>query len=219
MDRLGRWMASNREMDLFMQQGGHRIGGARTGTFIIKEGVDRPFDKKVEFFGLTYAVPAEFQGLANRMLVFEHREGFRIDEKGFVTGNVVAVIDRPVFSGWQEVDPETGIPNGREAKKQDPGARYWYGSKGPSICSITRSDLHVMGLDVKFYVTADSGPEQKFWAAWLDEPHNRTDTYTALLRTQDTRDAVAATIDTSSTAGTQDGFWKGKVFSSFRIRK
>jgi hypothetical protein len=134
-------MASNKELDAMR----HRISDDsffRTGTYVVYENVGTPFGETVQYDGLTYNVPKEYQGnprMINKMFVFEHRNGVTIDEKGVFTGEVIAILNRPVKDGWYEIDPDTAIPTGKECVPNDPIARYWYGSsKHGGVFAIVR---------------------------------------------------------------------------------
>ena len=134
----GRTMASNLDMDKGIQSETLYVAPlARTGTFLVYEAPGKAFGEQVNFEGLIFDVPKEYQGRKDCALVLEqpdvdfhpaaiavpaipgfedHPDVTMLDlSKGHLTGKVIKVIENfPETSGWYDADKETGIPQGPE---------------------------------------------------------------------------------------------------------
>jgi hypothetical protein len=194
--RSGLKMASNRRVDSDLKSG-KNTGVFRTGTFVIYESLDRPFGEKIEYEGITYEVPQKYQGQRNKMLVFEHEDGVQMDAKGTLVGDKVKDVDCPSENGWYKLDPETGMPNGKEPSSEDDrDARYWYGrrSKYGGIFAAVRGSGDSTYL-VYGWRTIDvvHRPDYGFGVAWSGDPIPRKIELSDLLRLADDAERILAT--------------------------
>lgn len=114
--------------------------GIWTSTIVINEGVDKPFKDVVEYKGVTFNVPEEYQGLKNKALVLDSKTVSveEVDENLIVTGCVLKCIDYPNKDGWYETDKDTEIPVDKKSSCKNPGARYLFRSDGARIAPAIR---------------------------------------------------------------------------------
>ena len=115
-----------------------------TGTLVVYEKPDKPFGKTVEFEGILFSVPEQFQGKSNCALAIEHPDFELIDlgnnkyEIRLVEGANIQLIGQfPQVNGWYTSHPQTGIPQGEDVEFSEDARRLW------------RKDIAYLGLLVR----------------------------------------------------------------------
>jgi len=114
-----------------------------TGTVLVCEAPGKEFGKTVEYQGIVFEVPKEYQGVKNVALVLDNstiKMEQLSDGKILLTAKVSKSHEYPTENGWGIPDTDTGIPTEVTDDHPDPKDcyRYLLRSRGPYIGPIVR---------------------------------------------------------------------------------
>lgn len=155
-------LASNRDVDIFVVNGELRQF-FRTGTLIAYEAQDKKFGKEVEFEGVTFIVPPEFQGIKNCALVIE-QPNYTFENGTIKVQNVELVADFPLQNGWY-LTHATGVPQGKHVNNSNKNARFLWRVNTPYIGSVSRNGI---GSDLGRDANADWTASNRLKVAQVD---------------------------------------------------
>ncbi len=120
----------------------------RTGTLIIYEKPDVPFDEEVFFKGITFNIPSKFQGKVNCALVIVYPDfesialGNNKYELRAADENIHLIERFPKKDGWYIPHAETGVPHGESAEANS-NTKYLYRLNGSSYVGLLACDGYV----------------------------------------------------------------------------
>jgi hypothetical protein len=158
-------VASNRQVDGPMVNG--EINAVvRTGTVVVYEGAGKRLRQTIEFQGITFNVPREFQGMKDVALTFDLQPGsFTFENDVLAAKDVKVVPNFPTNDGWYGTD-QNGLPSGKGVASTDPNARYLWRRNGEAyIGSVVRDSGSV---DIRRFVSLLDGADVVFRVAQLE---------------------------------------------------
>ena len=163
----GKVLLGNKDVDGYLKSG-NLLPTVRTGTMLIYDTPGVVFGSRVEYSGLTYNVPKEYQGLANCALVLKH-PNFKVEGRTLRGDRVNVVENFPALNGWYGVDEAFGIPQGSSKESRDPSARQLLRLDGPCISMVVRGSHSNLALQDWRSFSVIHGPNQKFGLIWQAE--------------------------------------------------
>ena len=157
-------VASNRQVDGPMVDG--EINDVvRTGTVVVYEAAGKRLRQTIEFQGITFNVPKEFQGMKDVALTFDLQPGrFTFENDVLAAKDVKVVPNFPTNDGWYGTD-QNGLPSGKVMANTNLDVRHLWRRDGEAyIGSVVR------GGDVygRRDVVLDGGADGVFRVAQLE---------------------------------------------------
>jgi len=129
-----------------------------TGTLIAYEAPGKPFCKTVEYEGLTFNVPKQFQGKKGRTIVCNHPD-FILKDNVITPGKSAKCIPIPEDDGWYLPEKQFGIPNGE--KSSDNGQTRYLWRWSTPYCGLVARDYDWWDGRDRRDVGCDCGPSAR----------------------------------------------------------